>query len=429
MRTHAQSERAFEEAKRFLVGGVNSPVRAYGAVGGTPPVIARGEGCRLVDVDGNVYIDYVGSWGPLIVGHRHPKVVAALKSVIDEVGVSFGAPTELETILARKVLEAVPSIQRLRFVNSGTEACMSAIRLARAATGRDVLVKFEGCYHGHSDSLLVEAGSGAATFGHPNSPGVPEAVTSLTAVLPFNDLDRVRAFGEEQGQRVAAILVEPVAGNMGLVPPEPGFLEGLKECCQKWGALLIFDEVMTGFRVARGGAQAHYGIEPDLTVLGKVVGGGLPVAAYGGRRELMDQVAPAGPVYQAGTLSGNPLGMAAGAATLDLIAEPGFFERLTALGERLTYGLRRAASEAKVPMQVHQVGGMVGLFFRDEPVRSFRDAADTDDLAFRSFFAGMLERGIYLPPSRFEAFFLSSAHEEKDIDETIAAAAEALGVS
>ncbi len=427
MSYRAKSERAFEAARQFLVGGVNSPVRAYQAVGGVPPVIASGRGCRIQDVDGNEYIDWVGSWGPLIVGHRHPDVVAALRQVIEERGVSFGAPTELETELASRVVEAVPSIERIRFVNSGTEATMSAIRLARGATGRDAILKFEGCYHGHSDGLLVEAGSGAATLGHPNSPGVPEAISALTAVLPYNDLERVREFGEQHGERIAAILVEPVAGNMGLVLPEPGYLEGLRECCDRWGSLLVFDEVMTGFRVARGGAQERWGVRPDLTVLGKIVGGGLPVAAYGGPATLMDQISPAGPIYQAGTLSGNPLGMAAGCATLDLVARPGFYEGLEETGRAFEEGLREAAASNGVPVQVNRAGAMLGLFFSKDPVKDFSRSAATDDAAFRTFFHSMLEQGVYLPPSRFETFFLSSVHGPDDIEATVRAADVAFG--
>ncbi len=420
-----RSRRLFERARRVIPGGVDSPVRAFGAVGGTPRFIARARGAKVWDVDGNAYIDYVGSWGPMILGHAHPAVLKAVRAALKN-GTSFGAPTELETELAKRVVKAVPSIERVRFVSSGTEATMSALRLARGVTDRPRILKFDGCYHGHADSLLVGAGSGVATLGIPGSPGVPAAFTELTVQAPYNDLDAVTDAMKRWGDEIACIIVEPVAGNMGLVPPVPGFLAGLRELCDRYGALLIFDEVMTGFRVARGGGQARFGVTPDLTCLGKVVGGGLPAAAYGGRADLLDQLAPDGPIYQAGTLSGNPLAMAAGCETLDHLAKPAAYKQLEACSEALVAGLREAASEAGVPFTATSVGAMFGFFFHEGPVRSFADAKQADERAFRAFFAAMLEEGIYLAPSPFEAGFVSLAHRPSHVRATVAAARKAL---
>ena len=417
----ARSRRLFERARRVIPGGVNSPVRAFGSVGGTPRFIERAKGARVWDADGNELIDYVGSWGPMILGHADPGVLREVRRALSS-GTSFGAPSELETELARRVVEAVPSVERVRFVSSGTEATMSALRLARAATGRPRILKFDGCYHGHADALLVGAGSGVATLGIPGSPGVPEQFTELTVQAPYNDLAAVGEALERWGDEIACVIVEPVAGNMGLVPPEPGFLEGLRRECDRSGALLIFDEVMTGFRVARGGAQEHFGVRPDLTCLGKVVGGGLPAAAYGGPAELLDQLAPDGPVYQAGTLSGNPLAMAAGAETLDRLARPGVYERLGGTARQLAEGLAEAAAEAGVPFSAQAIGGMFGFFFHPGPVRNFAEAQAADAEAFRRFFAAMLRRGVYLAPSPFEAGFVSLAHRRKDVEDTLGAA-------
>jgi len=416
-----RSKALFEEAKRLLPGGVNSPVRAFRAVGGDPPVIERASGCRLYDVDGNAYIDYVGSWGPMIVGHAHPAVVKAIQEAAG-LGVSYGAPTPWETELAGMVVEAIPSIEMVRFVNSGTEATMSAIRLARGVTGRDRIVKFEGCYHGHADSLLVKAGSGAMTFGVPDSLGVPADLARQTISLPYNDSDAVRAAFQSIGKEIACLIVEPVAGNMGVVPPKPGFLEALREITAAHGSLLIFDEVMTGFRLGRGGAQALYRIRPDLTCLGKIIGGGLPVGAYGGARWIMEQVAPLGKVYQAGTLSGNPLAMRAGIETLRLLEDPGLYERLEARGKQLEEGLRELAAQAGIALQCQRVGSMFTPFFTKNAVFDYQTARAADTNRYAGFFRAMLEGGINLAPSQFEAGFLSDAHTAADIETTLVAA-------
>jgi len=419
--TRERSDEAFRRAEALMPGGVSSPVRAFGAVGGKPLFIARGAGSRIWDLDGNAFLDYVLSWGPLILGHAHPKVVEAVRQAL-ETGSSFGAPTEREIELAEHITEAMPAVEQVRFVNSGTEATMSAVRLARAATGRPGILKFEGCYHGHADALLVQAGSGATTFGAPSSPGVPPEVTQHTLLAPYNDLEAVERVCGENRDRLAAILVEPIAGNMGVVPPAEGFLQGLRDVADRTGALLVFDEVMTGFRVARGGAAQRYGIRPDLVTLGKVIGGGLPVGAYGGRRDLMARVSPVGPVYQAGTLSGNPLAMAAGIATLDLLAEPNAYETLETKSARLEKGLAEAVREAKISAQVQRVGSMLTLFFTAGAVADYAGARACDTEAFGRFFQGMLRRGIYLPPSPFEAWFVSLAHTDEDIRRTIEAA-------
>jgi glutamate-1-semialdehyde 2,1-aminomutase len=420
-----KSAAALARAEAVMPGGVSSPVRAFRAVGGHPLFIASGRGSRIRDIDGNSLLDYVMSWGPLILGHAHPKVVEAVRRAMDA-GSSFGAPTLAEVELAERIARAMPAAQQLRFVNSGTEAVMSAVRLARAATGRPGLVKFEGCYHGHVDALLVEAGSGALTLGVPSSPGVPEDVTRHTRTLPFNDLAAARRAFETWGAQTAAVIVEPVVGNMGVVPPAPGFLAGLRALADRHGVLLIFDEVMTGFRVARGGAAARFAVRPDLVTLGKVIGGGLPVGAYGGRRDLMQQVSPVGPVYQAGTLSGNPLAMAAGIATLDVLGQAGAYETLEARSRRLEEGLAAAVAEAGRPACVQRVGSMLTLFFSPGPVSDYAAARRCDTAAYGRFFQGMLARGVYLPPSQFEAWFVSLAHSEADIDFTVEAAREAL---
>jgi len=416
-----RSDTIFQQSLELIPGGVNSPVRACKSVGTEPLFIDRAEGSRIYDADGNGYVDYVGSWGPMILGHRHPAVIDAIRAVLDR-GTSFGAPTDLEIELAQRVIEAVPSVEMVRMVNSGTEATMSAIRLARGFTGREGIVKFDGCYHGHADALLVAAGSGVATLGIPGSPGVPESVVAHTLSLPFNDRQRFRDVMQRQGDRIAAVLVEPVAGNMGLVPPMDGFLETLREETRRTGSLLIFDEVMTGFRVAYGGAQERFGVAPDLSCFGKVIGGGLPVGAYGGRRDIMEHIAPQGPVYQAGTLSGNPVAMAAGIATLQEIRRPGFYEALEDRSAMLAAGLAKAAANSAIPVRVNRVGSMLGLFFTTAAVTNFDDAKTSDLDRFAAYYKAMLERGIYLAPSQFEALFVSAAHTEADIEATIAAA-------
>jgi glutamate-1-semialdehyde 2,1-aminomutase len=416
------SETLFEQAQKYIPGGVNSPVRAFKGVGGTPLFFKHAEGAYLFDEDDRRYIDYIGSWGPMILGHSDPRIKNALHAQVD-LGIGYGAPTALETEMAKKVCELVPSIDLVRMVNSGTEATMSAIRLARGYTGRDKIVKFEGCYHGHVDSLLVKAGSGALTLGVPNSPGIPASLAEHTITLNFNDIDGVRETFKEIGDQVAAIIVEPVAGNMNCIPPAPGFLEGLREVCDEHGSVLIFDEVMTGFRVSLGGAQGFYGVTPDLTALGKVIGGGLPVGAFGGKREIMEHISPLGPVYQAGTLSGNPLAMTAGLTTLNAISEPGFHDKLSEKVQRLTEGFKRAADEAGIPLTVQSAGAMFGLFFTEEAsVSSFSQVMACDAERFKHFFQGMLKEGVYLAPSAFEAGFVSAALSDEDIDHTIAAA-------
>ena len=425
-----KSAAAFREAKTLMPGGVNSPVRSYRSVDCDPPFIARAEGSRIYDIDGNEYIDYVGSWGPMIVGHAHPKVVKALQEAVTR-GTSYGAPTLAESELAKLVRQVYPSMELLRMVNSGTEATMSALRLARGFTRRDKIVKFIGCYHGHSDGLLVKAGSGLATFGVPDSPGVPKNVAADTITVPYNDSDAIAAVMTEHGQEIAAVIVEPVAGNMGLVLPESGYLEKLRQLTTESGALLIFDEVMCGFRASLGGAQAAYGVTPDLTCLGKIIGGGLPVAAYGGRRDIMSFISPAGPVYQAGTLSGNPLAMTAGLATLQILTaeptrgEPDYSRRLTLQTKKLVLGWEQQAKKADVPVQVHQSGSMFGLFFNAHHVRDYATSAASDQEAFKVWFRAMLEQGIYLAPSQFETIFLSGAHTDADIDTTLAASEKA----
>jgi len=416
----------FAEACRYIPGGVNSPVRAFRSVGGEPIFFSKAAGAHTYAADGRKFIDYVGSWGPMIVGHAHPEVIAAVQRVAAD-GLSFGAPTELETQLARRVHELVPSIELVRFVSSGTEATMSAIRLARAFTGREKIVKFEGCYHGHSDSLLIKAGSGPLTFGVPTSPGVPLALAEQTVTLTYNDAAQVHDVFRQIGRDIACVIVEPVAGNMNCVLPAPGFLEALRKECDSAGALLIFDEVMSGFRVALGGAQALYGIRPDLTTLGKIIGGGMPVGAFGGRRDIMERLAPLGPVYQAGTLSGNPVSMAAGLKTLELISAPGFHARLGAKTDKLASRLRSSAARAGVPMTTNHVCGMFGFFFTAEPtVDSFAKVMACDVARFKRFFHHMLGAGVYFAPSAFEAGFLSAAHSDDDIDATIAAVDRAL---
>ncbi|MBZ0072740.1 MAG: glutamate-1-semialdehyde 2,1-aminomutase [Gammaproteobacteria bacterium] len=418
----SRSHELFKAAQRHIPGGVNSPVRAFKGVGGEPVFLARGQGAYVYDADGKRYVDYVGSWGPMILGHADPDVIRAVQETAAD-GLGFGAPTAIETRMADLLCQLVPSMDLVRMVSSGTEATMSAIRLARGYTGRDKIVKFEGCYHGHSDSLLVKAGSGALTLGVPTSPGVPVALAEHTLTLEYNNLDQVREVFGHVGGQIAAVIVEPVAGNMNCVPPLPGFLEGLRDICTEYGSVLIFDEVMTGFRVALGGAQAHYGVTPDLTTLGKVVGGGLPVGAFGGRRAIMERIAPLGPVYQAGTLSGNPVAMAAGLATLAKIQAPGFFEQLSATCAQLTDGLLERARNAGIPLACNRVGGMFGLFFTDaKEVNNFYDVGQCNLDRFRLFFHAMLNHGVYLAPSAYEAGFVSAAHDRDALEATFIAA-------
>jgi glutamate-1-semialdehyde 2,1-aminomutase len=416
----------FDRAVNLIPGGVNSPVRACKSVGAEPVFIDRGEGCLIFDADGNRYIDYIGSWGPLILGHRHPAVMDAIISVLER-GTSFGAPIDLEVRLAEMVIEAVPSVEMVRMVNSGTEATMSAVRLARGATRRDVVIKFDGCYHGHADTLLVAAGSGVATLGIPGSPGVPESIARHTLSLPYNDMQCFKKVMEKQGDSVACIIVEPIAGNMGLVPPEKDFLEMLRELADRYESILIFDEVMTGFRVAYGGAQALFGVYPDLTCLGKIIGGGLPVGAYGGKPDLMSKVAPQGSVYQAGTLSGNPVAMAAGIATLEQLQKDGVYEALDEKADHLLSGLEQAAKKAAIPAQAKRVGSMLGFFFNDKEVKNFDDAKTCDLARFSAFYNGLRQKGIYIAPSQFEVLFISIAHDIEHIDRTIEAAEGVLG--
>lgn len=427
MRTTTRSQALFTEACRLMPGGVSSPVRAFKAVGGTPPFIREAKGAHITDVDGNRYIDYVGSYGPMIVGHAHEAVVAAVTQAL-QASSSFGAPTEREVQLASVICSALPSVEMVRLVNSGTEATMSAIRLARAATGRELVVKCSGCYHGHVDSLLVQAGSGALTLGAPSSPGVPKSVAGTTLVIPYNDLPAAQRLFAEYGERIAGFIVEPVAGNMGVVPPGEGYLRGLRELCDRHGSLLVFDEVMTGFRLDWGGAQTLLGFRPDLTCLGKVIGGGLPLAAYGGRRDLMSQISPSGSVYQAGTLSGNPLATAAGLATLEICRQPETYPLLSQRTARLADGLRDAASAAGVPVTINRIGSMITPFFVPEPgtpVRNLEEATRCNTAGFATFFTAMLDGGVYLPPSQFESWFVGLAHTEALIDQTIAVARSA----
>ncbi len=425
MTYHQQnSETLFAAAQVHIPGGVNSPVRAFKGVSGTPVFFKHGEGAWLIDEDDNRYIDYVGSWGPMILGHSHPQVISRVKAAID-CGLSFGAPTAIEIAMADKVCSIMPGMDMVRMVNSGTEATMSAIRLARAYTGRDKIVKFEGCYHGHEDALLVKAGSGALTLGVPSSPGVPAALADHTLTLHFNDLNNVKQVFAEMGKDIAAIIVEPVAGNMNCILPEPGFLQGLRAICDEYDSVLIFDEVMTGFRVALTGAQGHYGVQPDLTTLGKVIGGGMPVGAFGGKRAIMEQVAPLGPVYQAGTLSGNPIAMAAGLAVLEKISQPGFHDSLQQKSQALCEGLQAKADQAGIAFTTNYIGGMFGMFFSElKRVRNFQQATQCDNKRFQKFFHGMLNAGIYLAPSAFEAGFVSSAHGDDELNATIDAAAK-----
>ncbi|MFQ6371366.1 glutamate-1-semialdehyde 2,1-aminomutase [Shewanella sp. YIC-542] len=422
-----RSEDLFEQAKQTIPGGVNSPVRAFNGVGGTPPFIDKADGAYIYDVDGKAYVDYVGSWGPMILGHNHPKIREAVLQAVDN-GLSFGAPTALEVEMAQKVIEMVPSIEQVRMVSSGTEATMSAIRLARGYTNRDKILKFEGCYHGHADCLLVKAGSGALTMGQPSSPGIPADFAKHTLTAEYNNLDSVQALFEQYPDEIACIIVEPVAGNMNCVPPVDGFLQGLRAICDQYNALLIIDEVMTGFRVARNGAQGHYGVTPDLTTLGKVIGGGMPVGAFGGRKEVMQYIAPTGPVYQAGTLSGNPIAMSAGLAQLEALCEPGIYEALAEKTKRVAEGLKAAAAKHGISLAVNYVGGMFGIFFTDAPaVTCFSQVTKCNVAQFGEFYHGMLDEGVYLAPSAFEAGFLSLAHGDKEIEATLAAADKVFG--
>lgn len=422
MNTQA-SEKLYHRAETVLPGGVNSPVRAFKAVGGTPLFIERAEGAYLIDVDGNRYVDYVGSWGPMLIGHAHPQIINAVRTALSK-GTSYGAPTEVEVELAEMVIDAVPSVEMVRFVNSGTEATMSALRLARAYTKRDKIVKFEGCYHGHADMLLVQAGSGLMTLGLPDSPGVPDSAVADTLVAQFNNLDSVQNLFEQNPAEIAAIIVEPIAGNMGVVPPQAGFLEGLRKIAGGGGALLVFDEVMTGFRVAFGGAQSLFKVIPDLSCLGKIIGGGFPVGAYGGRKEIMELVAPSGPVYQAGTLSGNPIAMTAGLETLKILKKTGTYDKLEHLSEKLAHGIRQAAESVGLPLFQTRVGSMSGMFFTSKKVVDLATAKTSDTKKYARFFTEMLNRGIYFAPSQFEAAFVSLAHDQEQIDQTISAAKE-----
>jgi glutamate-1-semialdehyde 2,1-aminomutase len=424
MSSHDQSRALFRRAMERIPGGVNSPVRAFRSVGGEPIFIRRAEGSRLEDADGNRYLDYVGSWGPLILGHAHPEVVRAAQAAVAS-GTSYGAPTELEVRLAEQIAAAIPSVEMVRLVNSGTEAVMSALRLARAFTGRDKIVKFEGCYHGHSDGLLSKGGSGLATLGIPETPGVPAAYAALTITLPYNDAGAVRELLSREGNAVAAVIVEPVAGNMGVVPPRPGFLEALREATQQCGALLVFDEVITGFRLGRGGAQERFGIRPDLTTLGKIIGGGFPLAAYGGRRDIMQRIAPSGPVYQAGTLSGNPVAVTAGLTMLNLLEDRSLYDTLESRAALLAEGLAAAARDAGIPSCVQRAGSMLTGFFTPGPVVDFATAKQSDTERYGRFFREMLARGVYLAPSQYEAAFVSTAHTDADIETTLGAAREA----
>ncbi|NEX82590.1 glutamate-1-semialdehyde 2,1-aminomutase [Aeromonas rivipollensis] len=418
----SKSDQLFEQARQTIPGGVNSPVRAFNGVGGTPRFIDHADGAYLYDVDGQAYVDYIGSWGPMLLGHNHPAIKAAVINAVEK-GLSYGAPTEIEVLMAEKVRQIVPSMEQVRMVNSGTEATMSAIRLARGYTGRDKIVKFEGCYHGHADSLLVKAGSGALTLGQPNSPGVPADFAKHTLTCVFNDLDSVREAFTQYGSEIACIIVEPVAGNMNCIPPVPGFLEGLRTICDEFGALLILDEVMTGFRVSLRGAQGYYNIDPDLTTLGKIIGAGMPVGAFGGKKKVMQYIAPTGPVYQAGTLSGNPVAMAAGLAMLDLLLEPGLYEQLSAKTARVAEGLKAAAAKHGIPLAITYVGGMFGFFFTEETeITRYEQVTRCDMERFKRFYHLMLEEGVYLAPSAYEAGFLSLAHGDKEIEHTLAAA-------